>query len=61
MVARGNRRWLQWTPVRFGEQAGSIGVVAHHEKRTGKGTVDVRPGETVPLTVVLEEGTPRQP
>jgi len=41
--------------------AGSIGVVAHHEKRTGKGTVDVRPGETVPLTLVLQEEAPKQP
>jgi protocatechuate 3,4-dioxygenase beta subunit len=41
--------------------AGSIGVVAHHEKRTGKGTVDVRPGETVPLAIVLQEEPPKQP
>ena len=34
--------------------AGTIGVVAHHEKRTGEATVSVRTGETVPLTVVVQ-------
>jgi hypothetical protein len=41
--------------------AGSVGVVAHHEKRTGKGTVDVRPGGTASLTIVLGEEPPKQP
>jgi protocatechuate 3,4-dioxygenase beta subunit len=41
--------------------AGSIGVVARHEKRTGKGTVNVRSGETTPLTIVLQPEGPKQP
>ncbi len=38
--------------------AATIGVVTHHEKRSGRGSVSVRAGETVPLTVVLQPVLP---
>ena len=40
---------------------GTVGVVAHHEKRTGRATVSVRTGETVPLTVVVQAETGETP
>ena len=41
--------------------AGTIGVVAHHQKQSGRGTVTVSPGGTVSLTVVLQEDSPKKP
>ena len=41
--------------------AGTIGVVASHEKRTGRGIVTVSPGGTIPLAVVLPPEPPKAP
>jgi hypothetical protein len=40
---------------------GLVEVVARHEKRTGRGSVSVRSGETVPLTVVLRAEPAKTP
>jgi protocatechuate 3,4-dioxygenase beta subunit len=40
---------------------GTVGVIVHHEKRTGRATVGVRAGELVPLTVVLQPEPPKTP
>ena len=41
--------------------AGTIGVVVHHEKGTGRGTVTVRAGETALLTIALQPEPPKIP
>jgi hypothetical protein len=41
--------------------AGVVEVVAYGEKGTGRGTVTVAPGGTVPLIVVLQPEAPQGP